>query len=139
DFARFATQDSGGPFARCVKRSPGLAPDMMNARRIAKDLVQEGQHRLANQGIQRCRGVVIEVDRAHGTRIDQTKTADSPGKRQATKTRGKKRPNGQVRPLWDRNEITSPSFLASSDCTSRRPCVPWSLPHNTCDCIPCLE
>ena len=61
-------EDFRRPLARVVQQRPRLPPDVMHAGRIAPDLAEKRQHRLAHRRIQRRRGVVIEVNRPrHGS------------------------------------------------------------------------
>ena len=39
-------------------------PDLMDAGGISPDLAQKRQHRLPYTGVQRCRGVIIEINRS---------------------------------------------------------------------------
>src|SRR5229473_2806636 len=41
------------------------SPDMMDARWIAKNLVEIRQHRVPHGCIERCRGVIVEINRLH--------------------------------------------------------------------------
>ena len=65
DFAWFGAPDLRYPIVSFIEQSTSAPTDMVDARRISEDIAQERQHRLANRRIERRRGIIIEIDRAH--------------------------------------------------------------------------
>ena len=62
--AWLALEYGSRPLVRGVEESSGFTSDVMDARRVAIDFAEEWHHRLAHGWVERCRGIVVEVNAA---------------------------------------------------------------------------
>ena len=66
NFARFASPYGGNAVASVIQDGSSAPANVMDAGRVAENLAQKRQHRLAHRRVQRCGCVVIEVNCCHG-------------------------------------------------------------------------
>ncbi len=68
-FARFAFPGAGDAIPGVVEEGPGVSTDMVHTRRVAVDIAEEREHRVADRRIQRRGRVVVEIDGPHRAAI----------------------------------------------------------------------
>src|SRR5674476_1372607 len=79
--------------SRASSSSARLAPDVMDARRIAPDFAEERQHRVTHRQVERGRGVVIKINRSRHRLQSRRRREESQNKNErigSNKTREEK-------------------------------------------------